>query len=62
MRDYRWITDDGRSTPVREMPTSEITGILLDGAVELINPGPGETSEAIMERLRIELVARSMGL
>lgn len=60
MRDYDIYTDSGISVRVSEAPIELIQSILA-GDQEIYDPGDAGTIENAMERLRIELVARSLG-
>lgn len=62
MMDYHFVDDAGRMTPVSQMSTFEIVAC-LDAGVYLAEPlEEGVTVEGVEERLRIELVARGLGL
>ena len=58
MRDRFLVRDDGTQVPVAELPTITILQLLKDGFICLDD----ETPSNIAERLRIELLARQMGL
>jgi hypothetical protein len=58
MRDYEYMYEDGRCVKVADLPTQEILDVLAVG----VNPLHGESPEAIMERLRLELFIRERGL
>ena len=66
MKDHRFIKDDGPPLPVAEMPIDDIHKILGgDISVEIVpspDDPPGVTIEHLMERLRIELLIRRLGL
>lgn len=63
MRDHYYVTDTGERIPIAKLPIEKIVELLLDGAVEIeSSDGPGETSENVMERLRIELQIRELNL
>lgn len=63
MRDHNYITPEGRRMPVAEMPTSKIQELLADGEVQIDDSdGYRDPSASVMERLRIELLIRELGL
>lgn len=64
MRDHNYLDEDGTRIPVAKLPIETIVDLLFDGAVEIENSdgGPGDTSENVMERLRIELLIRELSL
>lgn len=63
MRDHYYLTEDGERIPVAKLPIEKIVDLLADGAVKIENAdGPGENSENVMERLRIELQIRELNL
>lgn len=59
MRDYA-CDCDGKMTPVEKMPTAIIMDCLRDGVNLRGDVPPGLTEWHVMERLRIELVARKL--
>lgn len=63
VRDYRFTPDAQPPCLVSEMSTADILDCLNDGGVVILK-GTGDegTAEDVMERLRIELVVRSLGL
>lgn len=61
MRDYNYITPNGQRVPVSQMGTATIHEILRNG-LEVTDDGQADPVECAMERLRIELVIRSLGL
>lgn len=61
MRDYYHVDDSGARTPVAQMDTSDIRDCLENG-FSILNDGCGETAEDVIERLRIELLIRALGL
>lgn len=64
MRDHNYLTESGERIPVSKLPIEKIVELLLDGAVEIENSdgAPGDTSENVIERLRIELLIREHNL
>ena len=60
MKDYEITADNGNSVMVSAAPLGLIQSILA-GDLEIYDPGDAGTVENAMERLRIELVARSLG-
>jgi hypothetical protein len=62
MRDYNFIDEAGGSTPVSSMSTSLILELIQDGFLIDERDGMIPKSEDVLERLRIELTARSLGL
>ena len=63
MREYLFLTDDGRMIPVSEMPTQEIIGILEIGDLQIdYADGNVDDKQNILERLRIELLIRELNL
>jgi hypothetical protein len=62
MRDYVYEDPDGRHQYVADMPLAAIHELLASG-VETVpgEDGPTPTPEAVLERLRVELVVRSLG-
>ena len=57
MFDYYLVEDDGTTTAIAELPTQVIRDLLEDG-IEVIQEGI--TEYQLLERLRIELVARAI--
>lgn len=64
MRDHNYITETGERIPVAKLPIEKIVELLHDGAVEIKNSdgGPDDSSENVIERLRIELLIREKNL
>lgn len=64
MRDHNYLEEDGTRIPVAKLPIEKIVDLLSDGAVRIDNSdgGPGDTSENVIERLRIELLIRELNL
>lgn len=62
VKDHNYIKDDGSLVPVSEMDIADIRSC-LDNGLEIHNVD-GETPqpEDVMERLRIELLIRELGL
>ena len=60
MKDYRYCRDGGNPVFVAEMATADIQRVLADG-LRIID-SEGTTVANIMERLRIELLIRELGL
>lgn len=63
MRDYLFMTDDGRMVPVSEMPKQDIIDILKIGDLRIdYADGSPDDKQNILERLRIELLIRELNL
>jgi hypothetical protein len=62
MRDYFYAPDEGPQVPVSEMMTADIQDILAVSDCVIHNRDGNETVENVLERLRIELVIRNLGL
>ena len=64
MRDHYFIDRSGRRTAVADLPLGIIEDVLRSpqdyGADS--SDGPGGTMENVLERLRIEVVVRRLGL
>ena len=60
MKDYLCVREDGSGVLVSEMPTEEIIDYLTNG----VRPLPGSTvrREDIIERFKIEILIRELGL
>lgn len=56
MRDYHYVWPDEHKTPVADLPTWKIEQLILNRLI----PMAGQTEGDIKERLRIELIARSL--
>jgi hypothetical protein len=52
------LMEDGSSVKVSDLPTEAILDC-IDGGIEVMT---GDTKEAVLERLRLELFIREMGL
>lgn len=62
MKDYNFIDKTGRRTPVSELSTSLIQELLREGVQVDDDEGLNLTQDNVLERLRIELTARELGL
>lgn len=60
MRDYHYIRKNDERITVAQMTDNEISEILRDD-FEMRDPDFGETPYDIVERLKIELLARAIG-
>jgi len=61
MHDHNYIDETGKLTPVSQMSIKDILDILHDGEIEIDEiDGYHEHRNNILERLRIELVIRSL--
>ena len=61
MKDYTFVTNTGKSVPVLEMDLKDINDILSIGNCDIVfRESENETVENVLERLRIELVIRSL--
>lgn len=63
MRDYRYTPDGREPVWVSQMNILDIRDILADGDVCIVaRDHPDETAANVLERLRIELLIRELGL
>lgn len=61
MKDHNYIRDDGTKVPVSQMTNDEIAECLRGVQIEVSDP-PGLKPENVVERLKIELLIRHLGL
>lgn len=61
MRDYNYINERGESVPVSQMDKVDIINTITNGCY-IIESDNGETVYDVIERLRIELTIRELGL
>lgn len=67
MREHHCATPEGRRIRVADMTTAEIEEVLCDGFVivspqEPGDPFRGDLRQLVLDRLRLELEIRAMGL
>lgn len=63
MRDHNYTDETGKKMPVSQMCTEDIIGILADGGCRINDSdGYADPVTSVMERLRIELLIRHLGL
>lgn len=58
MYDHEFVDDDGKRVPVSRMSDADIHACLNGG----VHPLDGEIDEHVLERLRIEVLIRALGL
>ena len=62
MKDHYFVDEDGSRTPVSQLPKAHILDMLARRDIEIVDDGSGEIVEDIIERLKIELLIRELGL
>jgi hypothetical protein len=62
MKDYNYVTDEGTLIPTAQLTTAKIQELLAEGVQIVEADGQDANPENVMERLRIELVIRELGL
>jgi hypothetical protein len=62
MKDHNYVAEDGTLIPTAELPTAKIQELLASGVEIVSTDGEEPIVENVMERLRIELLIRSLGL
>jgi hypothetical protein len=60
MRDHNYIDEMGNRTPISQLRTTIIIALLQVGVHVVRDDDGTETVDDVMERLRIELTARSL--
>jgi hypothetical protein len=62
MKDHNFVDDTGRHIPTAQLPTAQIQELLRTGVEIVSTDGQVASPESVMERLRIELRIRELGL
>jgi hypothetical protein len=62
MKDHNFVTDHGQHIPTADLPTAQIEELLRTGIEIVSTDGEEALPENVLERLRIELLIRSLGL